>query len=99
MRPDIDAIRARADAATPGDWWPPHFSTNIETDGCRCRYILCGHLCGAIGKIYVHNGIKLAVDGSNDCPPEAEAIANGYFIASARTDIPDLLDYIAELEK
>jgi hypothetical protein len=64
-RPDIDAIRKRADWTIRGKW-----SAGME------------FVFGPLGTVIA----KVADDGTRD------------FIAAARTDIPALLDYIAELE-
>ena len=73
-RPDLDAIRARCDAATPGPW------TYDETG-------------------YVDIGLprsrSIAIGIEND----ATAKSDGDFIAHARTDIPALLAYVADLEE
>jgi hypothetical protein len=48
---------------------------------------------GAIGQVYVNNGLDQIEDGANDCPPKAEAAANLLHIARCSPDrIGVLLD-------
>jgi hypothetical protein len=81
---DVAAIRARAEAATPGPWrcyrgkLRPQFPTNII------------EILGPEGKAVV---AWTGFDGVYT--PKRETNANGLFIAHARTDIPALLDALA----
>jgi len=43
---------------------------------CDCPYIFDGNYSGAIGCVYIDNGIQSIADGGNDCPPKDEARAN-----------------------
>ena len=79
-RPDIDAIRKRCEAATPGPW---RKTSHYYGDGC------CNIWSGE----------------GTDCPVVRECESGGVilrndaeFISNARTDIPALLEYVAELE-
>ena len=88
MKPDIDAIRERAEKATPGPWRVSGDINHMvftKSDAKDNRIPLiadCGHLHNADTKQHV-----------------AEMQNNAAFIANARTDIPALLAYIAELER
>ena len=97
MRPDIDAVRARAEAATNAPWvavnsqhWP-HGGMRTVYGPLANRYIWCG-----TNPQDFRRGKKVAtITASGNA-----AVVNGIssFIAAARTDVIDLLDYIAELE-
>lgn len=91
-----DTIRARANAATPGPWWPGH----LTDDGhpCNCSNVLSNYFAGAICSVNPNNG-KLISDGGNDGAPLEEAKANILFIANARTDIPALCDEVERLRE
>lgn len=88
MKPDIEEIKRRADAATQGPW---HISGDIRhlvfpPDSYRSELPL-----PIIAKC---DGIHFADTKKHI----AKIQANARFIAEARTDIPALLDYIAKLE-
>lgn len=84
MKPDIEAIRERAEKATEGPWVsiadvrPSVTVINPQNEYAERGYIGYGNLLF----------LNKYTGNMND--------AN--FIAHARTDIPDLLAYIAELE-
>lgn len=82
-RPDLEAIRARCEAAEPGPWWiEPHWVGEdwpkrvLAQDPNRSyrRTIICDDFGYAAERDHI-------------------------FIASARTDIPALLDYVEHLER
>lgn len=85
---DVEGIKARADAATPGPW---------EAFGKAVAAPIADGRCNCAGGIpessYVHEphcGLEpLILDVS---------LADAEFIAHARQDVPALLDRIAELE-
>jgi len=77
---------------TPGPWHSGCFVKNRE-GGCQCRSILHGGAAGSVAQISMHNGIDRATDGSNECPPLAEAIANSHLIAAA----PDMYEALEML--
>jgi hypothetical protein len=85
MRPNIDAIRKRLEAATPGDW--EYNQGNImvsrwsEADKEGSQHVI---------KDYVY---MVAWEGSCICDEE-----DVKFIAHAPTDIRELLEYVEELE-
>jgi hypothetical protein len=76
MRPDLEAIQARVDAADKGPWGEH--------------------------SLYVHNAtgaVVAALDWNAATREEYEELkANSKFISHARTDVPALLAYVAELE-
>ncbi|WP_434132718.1 DUF551 domain-containing protein [Sporomusa sphaeroides] len=91
MKPDTEAIQARAEKATPGPWK----STNSvimaygKCDTCDCDVLL------GVAKTYEttdydQDGRIFELQGNRK--------SNANFIAYARQDIPALLAYIAELE-
>jgi Ead/Ea22-like protein len=75
----LEAIRQRAENATPGPW---------ET--CEISKLSHAKWFGVLGGESDDSLIDIGVDTLNE--------ADATFIAHARTDIPALLDYIAELE-
>lgn len=88
MKPDIEEIKRRADAATPGPW---RVSGDIRhlvfpPDSYRSELPL-----PIIARC---DGIHFADTKKHI----AKIQANARFIAEARTDIPALLAYIAKLE-
>lgn len=89
--PDLDAIRARADAATPGPWAHGDFDDFM---GCGQVFTVHPDLMG--GSIAAPSG---------DCYPRSgyDPQADMAFIANARHDIPALLAEVtalrAELDK
>ena len=68
---------------TPGPWYPPHLSTATDSDKCRCRSIVDEGYAGGIATIHLWNGIESIRAGGNDAPPEEEARANGFLIATS----------------
>lgn len=87
-RPDIEAIKARADAATEGPWvwhgeddFQPMRLDSAEQIVLSCDFSMSGY------------GTRI------DVWIELETLEDRAFIAHARTDIPDLLAYVAELSK
>lgn len=86
-RPDIDAIAARAAAASP-DRWEAYFTGHgdpfVVEEGC------------GPGRQDIGGGTREIAQLSISPPDYGRA--NALFIAGARQDIPDLLAYITELE-
>ena len=89
---ECEAIQARVEAATPGEWEvfsPTSTNPGIQA-ACGERIVIYGD--GEEEDGYFRPGIGgRQVDG--------EALANATFIAASRTDIPNLLHTIAELRK
>ena len=88
MKPDLDAIRARCDAATPGPWkvqdhdgwyWVV-VKDDDEDDGWMPDAVFDDGSAGA--------------EYAATCKPHDRE-----FLVAARTDIPALLAYIDELER
>ena len=86
MKPDLDAIRARCDAATPGPW---HVDGSTYDEDCYEHLAPYG-LAGPDDRLLWSCG------GGEYAHPD---MATAQFIAAARTDIPALLAYIDELER
>lgn len=83
-RPDLDAIRARCDAATPGPWRPD----SEQGHGRGVRAIASVAWCP----------VACAVGKESQSIGRRDASRNAQFISHARTDIPALLAYIEKLE-
>lgn len=79
---DLTAIRARAEAATPGPW------IGVGDRRSKSAYGLVGRLSdrGTGNAIAVLAGVGM------------DRVADAEFIGHARTDIPDLLARLTELE-
>ena len=84
-RPDLDAIRARCDAATPGPW---RVDGSTYDEGCNEHLAPYG-LEGPNERLIWSSG------GGEYSHPD---MGTAQFIAHARADIPALLAYIEELE-
>lgn len=97
MRPDIEAIRKRANAATPGPWYVETIKrgvgcrvksrgtvSHVGNPNCRAPALICA----------LHFGLPIR----KTTPAMDRAVTNFGFIAHARADIHALLAYIAELE-
>ncbi len=84
MRPDLDAIRARCDAATPGPWKPE----SEQGHGRGVRAIASVAWCP----------VACVVGTESQSIGQRDASRNARFIAHARADIPALLAYIDMLE-
>ena len=84
-RPDLDAIRARCDAATPGPWK----TESEQGHGRGVRAIASVAWCP----------VACAVGKESQSIGQRDASRNARFIAHARTDIPALLAYVEELER
>jgi BMFP domain-containing protein YqiC len=84
MKPDLDAIRARCDAATPGPWGFSRYEKRYLLDETTdvVGEVAPGSTGAAITVFAVATG----------------ALEDADFIARARTDIPALLAHIEELE-
>ena len=81
-RPNIEAITARCEAATPGPWiWNPYDDV-LESASVRDRVSEPTHDWELRAIIHSH----------------AEIECDNNFIAAARTDIPELIAYIGHLE-
>ncbi len=112
MRPDLEAIKARADAATAGPWeLVPEVDYRYPKKGRECD--LCEN---GVELLRVRQVIDILVH--DHCSPShritasSGRVAGNYeyedggiirhedtvFIANARQDVPALLEYIAELE-
>lgn len=81
-RPNIEEIKARADAATPGPWAIDEFNGVIESHSVRDRVNEPSH-------DWEYRAVSCSL------PEKAE---DAEFIAASRADIPELLAYIAHLE-
>ena len=86
MKPDLDAIRARCEAATPGPW---------RVDGSTYDEDCNEHLA-PYGLEGPNERLVWSSGGGEYAHPD---MATAQFIAAARTDIPALLAYIDELER
>ena len=98
-RPDLDAIRARCDAATSGPWCVstltyPNGTTVVEsiTGVSEPQWSDYGE---GEGEWYTDRLTLVETDAGHYGPTMPDA----QFIAAARTDIPALLAYIDELER
>lgn len=85
MKPDLPAIRARCDAATPG---PRQVDGSVYDEDCNEHLAPYG-LEGPNERLIWSSG------GGEYAHPD---MATAQFIAHARTDIPALLAYVEELE-
>ena len=85
-RPDLDAIRARCDAATPGPW---------RVDGSTYDEDCNEHLA-PYGLEGPNERLIWSSGGGEYAHPD---MGTAQFIAAARTDIPALLAYIDELQE
>jgi len=94
MRPDIDAIRARAEKATKGLWRCDYQPSGICGSKCYTDTIKTESLLHTV----IGNRPRKPINANGDYVSDRQILDNGIFIASARTDIPDLLDYVKELE-
>lgn len=94
-RPDLDAIEARAEAATPGPWFEemaPDGEMMSDGSGGVDGHIETGAICSPPPD-----------PTAEDAEPETVAddvchAGNRVFIAAAREDVPALLAYVRELE-
>ena len=86
MKPDLDAIQARCEAATPGPWY--------ASDGYESWRVLseCSEDERGRPRIVFDDGSAYGEYGAK-C-----RIADRDFLMAARTDVPALLAYIDELE-
>lgn len=94
---DLDAIRARCDAATPGPWeeWPHQHMD----DGCRC--LCCWTITGWGFRhtLACEDGPHAATNrDARECDRDVLTFADAEFAAHARTDLPALLDLAERLE-
>lgn len=85
MKPDLDAIRARCEAATPGPWGYRNHDKRYLLDDTTdvVGEVNPGKTSAAITVFSVASG----------------ALEDAAFLAHARTDIPALLAYIDEMER
>ena len=83
---DIEAIRKRAEAATPGPW---------ETSSGVSVYAENGSVINIAKCALAEEGYGWS---GSDYSTMGYVLANAEFIAHARTDIPALLSHIAALE-
>jgi hypothetical protein len=87
-RPDIEAIAARAAAATPERWEPfftRHGDPYVVEEGW------------GPGRQDIGGGSRTVCDVSTGPPDYGQA--NAMFIGHARQDVPDLVAYVLALEK
>lgn len=88
---DLDAIQARADAATAGPW---AWKATGEKDGSWAVGLVCddeeNYLSGEL-----EHGQGIVVEGI--CDGISTGFADAAFIAHARMDIPDLVAEIKRL--
>jgi hypothetical protein len=85
MKPDLKAIRERCEAATAGDWGSSREDMDSYIPSTDGEWT-------PVAYVYRGNEPRIPVMGDM-------FRYDSRFIAHARTDIPALLDYIAELEK
>lgn len=98
-RPDIDAIRARCDAATRGPWSVstltfPNGNTVVESIAGVSEPQWSDYGDGE-GEWFTDRLTLVETDAGHYGPTMPDA----QFIAAARTDIPALLAYVDELER
>lgn len=89
MRPDIGAIERRLKRATPGPW------THDTAKNCEHDFDNPDLVCTR------SQGDTVARLHPGDVDEDRTSNQDGYnadFIAAARTDIPELLSYVEELE-
>jgi len=99
MKPDLDAIRARRDAATRGPWSVstltfPNGNTVVESIAGVSEPQWSDYGDGE-GEWFTDRLTLVETDAGHYGPTMPDA----QFIAAARTDIPTLLAYIDELER
>lgn len=87
MRPDLDAIRAREQVATKGPWTP-----GIGNDGQDMANAIIAPDADRPALPVEHRDYGGALVATSMRTDDRD------FVMHARTDIPALLDYIAELE-
>lgn len=90
MKPDLDAIRARCKAATPGPWAYDESTGYIEMDEAGYAEFKPDW------ERSVHKQPPLVARMTDTWGDTSD---DGCFIANARTDIPALLSYIDGLER
>lgn len=98
MKPDLDAIRARCEAATRGPWSVstltfPNGNTVVESIAGVSEPQWSDYGDGD-GEWFTDRLTLVETDAGHYGPTMPDA----QFIAAARTDIPALLAYIEELE-
>lgn len=86
---DLEAVKARYEAATPGPWWPTEALGEPQEDAAY------GVAAGWTGDTYVSFVVATPGCASYDCGEPTDKEADADFIAAARTDVPAL---VAELE-
>ena len=89
MRPDIEAIKARCEAATDGPWYTNKYG-GIGAGEFALNPIVIKGDENPFGGFWPFQGCR-------DLSPK-EQRANFDFVKNARTDLPACLAYIAELE-
>ena len=109
-RPDLDAIDARANAATAGEWVVGYFMSccslkHFPHGQGACDYRVYSHTRDEHNiSVYVPNGTpsKDAIRIAGNYDYEEGGIINendAAFIAAAREDVPTLTRYARELER
>jgi hypothetical protein len=116
---DVDAIRARADAATAGPWfagysgiysaplaptydqWLEPILDSDHTLERRGHCPACNRVgCALFEEDYQHRDPRVAsVPPHHGDTPTGRRVADGKFIAAARSDVPALLDALADQQR
>jgi hypothetical protein len=88
---EMETIKARAEAATPGPWW-------LQMTTACCFVVQCGGRTSDAKYLAQMDGEPPATGDYMDCgePYYDGAKDDGEFIAHARTDVPAL---VAEVER
>lgn len=82
--PDLEAIRKRAAAATPGPWTAGRPDMATIVDGIDSKWIYAGDQYCAVASGRIQG-------------EWSEVMANAEFIAASRTDVPALCDEVKRL--
>ena len=108
---ELDAIEARANAATPGPWsWDRFDDVTIPPeDYPACGATVLAELVERDGEHWIMTPVEVTMQGldpnETDCETECEAFAvwitqaDADFIAAAREDIPRLVAELRALRK
>lgn len=98
-RPDIESIRERCDAATAGPW----AAADAREEICRRAAFNPWYTCQVVvplrGKPQYKGHNQSETIARVQMTDELSAVGCSQFIATARTDVPELLDYIERLER
>lgn len=85
VRPDLEAITARADAATEGPWFREYGDVVLADDDPRDQYDDEPRYARVV-RAAEHHDLRAP-----------QALADATFIAESRTDVPALVNYAREL--